>query len=100
MTAAHFAQMKDNIRGTMPKIGIEAVVASMEGSGEITLEDRVKGRGAKPRTTWRKEAAEWARKRGWPTVNPAGGGGSRKRVCHTRMWQWNWVQDGRVQQRD
>lgn len=74
VTAAHFAQMKDNIRGAMPKIGIEAVVASMEGSGEITLEDRVKGRGAKPRTTWRKEAAEWAKERGWPTVNPAGGG--------------------------
>jgi hypothetical protein len=78
--AAHFAQMKDNTGGALPKIGVGAVVAAMEESGEITLEDGVKGRappggevqGGLPS---RKEATEWARKMGWPAVNPAGWGG-------------------------
>jgi hypothetical protein len=65
-SASHVNTMRANLRGrTRSKMGVEAALAILEHSGEITLEDRVQGRGGHGRNMWRQEAMTWARERQW-----------------------------------
>lgn len=79
VTAAHLCQMKENLKRGVSATGVEAMVVEMEDNGEITLEDRVRGKGGRPRPRWREEARGWARERGWkqtptlPTTGPSRG---------------------------
>jgi hypothetical protein len=68
ITAVMLGQMKQNLRTGSSGKGVEAVVARLEGEGEIEVEDRVRGAGGATRTGWRKEAQEWAEKKGWTTT--------------------------------
>ena len=67
-SASHVNTMRANLRGqTNSKKGVEAALAILEHSGKLTMEDRVRGRGGHERGEWRKEALEWAKRRGWAT---------------------------------
>ena len=69
VTAAMFTQMKENLKEKrVGTLGVEAAVAYLEATGEVSLEDRVRGAGGKERREWRKEAKEWATKRGWVQI--------------------------------
>jgi hypothetical protein len=58
--------MRANLRGkTKSKRGVEAALAILEHRREITMEDRIRGRGGHGRSEWRQEAMGWARGRGW-----------------------------------
>ena len=66
VSASHVNTMRANLRGkTRSKMGVEAALATLEHSKEITLEDRVRGRGGHGRREWRQEAMGWAKERGW-----------------------------------